>query len=304
MLLNSRGGRSASPSLGRTCTPSRSPCVRRAMRAARRMSTSPPGAPVSATTTRSRVSHAAVDAVVLEVLLQRLVDLVGDPQERELAQRREVADPEVVGERRRRRGRPGRCCRAPSAGGAPPASCRPARPARRSARLVGDRLLLLHAGDALDDVVHRLEVLDVERRDHVDPGVEQLLDVLPALLVPRARGRWCARARRRAPRSGFRARIASTSISSNSRPRYSTVRRGITSRSPICACGVRPAVGLDEAGDDIGAPLVHAAGPRSASRTSCPRPAPPPGRCAASRVAMTTAYEVISASGRLGRGRG
>ena len=52
---------------------------------------------------------------------------------------------------------------------------------------VGDRLLLLDAGDPLDDVVHRLEVLDVERRDDVDAGVEELLDVLPALLVPRAR---------------------------------------------------------------------------------------------------------------------
>ena len=30
-------------------------------------------------------------------------------------------------------------------------------------------------------------MLDVDRGDHVDPGVEQFLDVLPALLVPRAR---------------------------------------------------------------------------------------------------------------------
>ena len=44
------------------------------------------------------------------------------------------------------------------------------------------------AGDAGDDVVERLEVLDVERRDDVDAGVEQLLDVLPALLVARPRG--------------------------------------------------------------------------------------------------------------------
>ena len=39
------------------------------------------------------------DAVVLHVLLEALVDLVGDPEQRELAQRREVAGPEVVGER-------------------------------------------------------------------------------------------------------------------------------------------------------------------------------------------------------------
>ena len=52
---------------------------------------------------------------------------------------------------------------------------------------VGDRLLLLDTRDLLDDVVHRLEVLDVDGGDHVDPGVEQLVDVLPALLVAGAR---------------------------------------------------------------------------------------------------------------------
>ncbi len=48
------------------------------------------------------------------------------------------------------------------------------------------RLPLRDAGDLLDDVVERLQVLDVHRGDHVDAGVEQLVDVLPALLVARA----------------------------------------------------------------------------------------------------------------------
>ena len=52
---------------------------------------------------------------------------------------------------------------------------------------VGDGLALDDAGDPLDDVVDRLEVLDVDGGDDVDAGVEQLLDVLPALLVPGAR---------------------------------------------------------------------------------------------------------------------
>ena len=39
------------------------------------------------------------DAVALAVLLEPLVDPVGDPQQRQLAQRREVADPEVVRQR-------------------------------------------------------------------------------------------------------------------------------------------------------------------------------------------------------------
>ena len=151
------------------------------------MSTSPPGAPVNATTTRSRVSQARSDAVVLQVLLEVLLDLVGEPQQRDLTERREVADPEVVGERR-----------VDAVGRVHVAVRHP--PAQRlrchvdqldllggAHDLVGDRLLLLHAGDAFDDVVDRLEVLDVERRDHVDPGVEELFDVLAALRVPRAR---------------------------------------------------------------------------------------------------------------------
>ena len=84
-----------------TCTASRSPPAdRAAIRAARRISVSPSGPPVSATTTRSRVSQVPCDAVLGAVALQRLVDLVGQPQQGELAQRGEVADAEVVGQRR------------------------------------------------------------------------------------------------------------------------------------------------------------------------------------------------------------
>ena len=54
--------------------------------------------------------------------------------EGELAQRAEVAGPEVVRRARRRSARPDRCCRAPSGGGAPRASCRRARSGRRGAR--------------------------------------------------------------------------------------------------------------------------------------------------------------------------
>jgi hypothetical protein len=43
-----------------------------------------------------------------------------------------------------------------------------------------------HAGDALDDVVQALDVLDVERGEDVDPGREQLRHVLMALDVAAA----------------------------------------------------------------------------------------------------------------------
>ncbi len=46
----------------------------------------------------------------------------------------------------------------------------------------------LHPGDLLHRVGDALQVLDVHGRDHVDPGLEKLQHVLPALLVgPRAR---------------------------------------------------------------------------------------------------------------------
>ena len=53
---------------------------------------------------------------------------------------------------------------------------------------VGHRLADAHAGRRRDRVVQRLDVLDVDRGDHVDLGVEQRQHVLVALLVCRAWG--------------------------------------------------------------------------------------------------------------------
>ena len=52
--------------------------------------------------------------------------------------------------------------------------------------LVRQGLADAHAGDALDDVVQALDVLDVERGEDVDPGGEQLRHVLMALDVAAA----------------------------------------------------------------------------------------------------------------------
>ena len=124
-----------------------------------------------------------LDPVAPAVLLEALVHPVGEPGEGELAQRREVARPEVVGERG-----------IDPLGRVDVASREPVAQRDRGQvdelelvcpahDLVGDRLLLLDTGDLLDDVVQRLDVLDVERPDDRDPRLEQLLDVLPALLV-------------------------------------------------------------------------------------------------------------------------
>src|SRR5882672_6154844 len=52
---------------------------------------------------------------------------------------------------------------------------------------VGDGFLHAHAGDPGDDVVQALDVLHVDRGVDGDAGLEQLLDVLPALGMPRPR---------------------------------------------------------------------------------------------------------------------
>ena len=127
-----------------------------------------------------------LDAVRGPVGLQALVDLVGQPQQGQLTQRGQVPGAEVVGQRRvdllRRIDVPVR---------------HPA-PQRLRGHVdqldlvsgahhgIRDRLPLRDAGDLLHHVVEGLEVLDVDGGDHVDAGVEQLLDVLPALLVTRS----------------------------------------------------------------------------------------------------------------------
>ena len=128
-----------------------------------------------------------VDAVSLPIVREALVDAVGQPEQRELPERREVAGAEIVGERGVDSfGRVDVSAREPVAEGQR-GQVDELELVGAADDLVGDRLALLDRGDALDDVVQRVEMLNVEGREDVDPGLEQLVDVLPALLVPRAR---------------------------------------------------------------------------------------------------------------------
>ena len=177
-----------SPSPRTTCTTISSALDFDAMRDALRTRVSDSGPPVTATTTRSRASQVSViwfssryfssaastwsashssassrSAVRLpaaEVVGQRRVDAfgrvhvaVGEPAPQRF--RRDVDQLDLVG---------------------------------GAHHLVGHLLLLLDAGDLGDDVVEAFQVLDVDRGDDGDAGVEQLLDVLPALGVLAARG--------------------------------------------------------------------------------------------------------------------
>ena len=127
------------------------------------------------------------DPMTLAVVLQPRVDLIGDPQQCQLAQGRQVAGPEVV-----------RQCGVDLLGAVDVAVGHP--PAQRLRGhvdeldlvggphdMVGDRLALRDPGDPLDEVVHRLQVLHVHGRDDVDAGGEQVIDVLPPLGVTRTR---------------------------------------------------------------------------------------------------------------------
>ena len=128
------------------------------------------------------------DAVTVAVLGERVVDPIGDPEESQLSQRREVAGTEVVPERH------------VDLVGAVDVAVGESPPQGLGChvdeldligganRVIRHRLPLADAGDPLDDVVERLEVLDVDRRDDVDSGGEDVLHVLPALVVPRSRG--------------------------------------------------------------------------------------------------------------------
>jgi hypothetical protein len=172
------------------------------------------------------------------ILGEPLVDAIGEPRERELPQRRQVPRAEVICERRI--DPLGRVDVAASETVTQRERCEvdELELVRPADDLVRDRLALPDGGDLLDDVVQRLEVLDVQRRDDVDARGEQLFDVLPALRVARAGTFVCASSSTSAT-CGRRRSTASTSISSNVLSRKAIVRRGTTSSPAICSAVFR-----------------------------------------------------------------
>ncbi len=201
------------------------------------------------------------------------LDVLGDLAQRELAQRAELVGPEEVLERDR-----GAFLRIDLAG--PQALLQLLRRQVDEHDLVGlvedpvgERLAHADLGELEDRVVEALEVLDVDGRDHVDAGVEHLLDVLPALLVPHPRRvrvrelvderelRARARSRRRGPSP--RARAFRAARAAAARPR--ALRRARSSRGGRAARGSR---------SRRPAPPPGPAGPRAACGTSCRRPPP------------------------------
>ena len=261
VLPGSRGP--VSPSLRRTCTHSRSADpARRAMRAARRMTVALSGPPVTATTTRSRASHDLRDRLLAAVALQGDVDLVGDPQQRELAQRDEVARCGSSARARRRSSPAGRCCRAPCAGAGPSgvmstSSIWSAARTTASGIVSRWRTPVMRSTTSLSD--SRCCTLTVVM--HVDPGGEELLDVLPALGVARA-GRVGVRQLVDHAHLGCPGEHRVDVELGEPVPRWSSDRAGQHLEALEQLGGPGPAVGLDEPDDDVGA---RARGRRRAS---------------------------------------
>ena len=126
------------------------------------------------------------DGVRLHVGEELVVDALGGPAERQLAERRQVARREIVLER------PLGLLRDVDLAFLQPLDQVVGRQVDELDRVgavedgVGHRLAHADAGDLRDDVVEALDVLDVERRIDVDAAIEQLLDVEIALGVAAA----------------------------------------------------------------------------------------------------------------------
>ena len=99
-------------------------------------------------------------------------------------------------------------------------------------------------------------MLDVHGGDHVDARLQELVDVLPPLLVDAIPGTLVCASSSISATSGARAMIASTSISSNVDPRYSTARPRHDLQVADRSCGQGPSVRLHEPDHDVGAALT------------------------------------------------
>jgi hypothetical protein len=148
----------------------------------------PPGVPGEGDDDAFARLPKGLDVVGAAVVAQSPLDVIGQPEQGELPHRRQVAEPEVV-----RQGRVDPLRGADLALSQPRAQglgreVHELDLVRAAQDLVGHRLALGDAGDLLDDVVQRLDVLDVDRRDDAEPALQEVLDVLPSFLMARARG--------------------------------------------------------------------------------------------------------------------
>lgn len=190
------------------------------------------------------------DAVPGAVVGEFLLDPVGQPEQGEFAQGAEVAGPEVVVQGDVDPvGRVDRALGHPGAQGLR-AEVDEFDPVGGADHLVGDPLALGDAGDLLDDVVEALQVLDVDGGGHVDAGVEEFPDVLPAFGVAAAGGVGVGefvdeRELRAAGEQGVDVEFGEggTAVADGAAGQHGQV--------PELVLGAPAAVGLDQSDDDV-----------------------------------------------------
>ena len=140
---------------------------------------------------------------------------------------------------------------------------------------VGHPLAHVDVGLAQHQVVQALEVLDVERADHADARVEQLLDVLVALLVAAAGhvgvGQLVDQHEVGLPgEDGVEVHLLERHAAVHHRLARDDLEPGDLGERLLAP------VRLDDAADDVDPLGPRAAWPRAASPPSCPRPAAMP----------------------------
>ena len=210
------------------------------------------------------------DPLLLHQIAQIAIDMLGHDPQRHFAQRGQVALPEKIFRRRRPRGRRDRLCLRAAARAALRREVDEYDLVGQIEDGIGNGLPHGGTSDLPDGVAPAFEVLDVDRGENVDAGVEQFNDVLVALRMTRT-GRVGVRELVDERECGCQGRMASRSISPNFVPRWSIFARGTMGRPASSASVSRGRGSRRRQRPRRGPPFVPAA-PPEASRKFCPRP--------------------------------
>ncbi len=213
-----------------------------------------------------------VDPVRGAVALQPLVHPFGHPQQRQLAQRGEVADPEVVGQGGVHALRRGRCCRGPSGAAAPRARCRrsrsgrPGGPPRRGSSRAAATPLIRSTTSLSDSRCWMLTVVitSMPASRSSSTSCHRFSFRLPGMLL------WASSSTR-----ATAGRRASTRVEVELLERRTAVLEPLARHDlePLeLLGGVRAAVRLDDADDDVGARDSSRRRPSSSMANVLPTP--------------------------------
>ena len=166
--------------------------------------------------------------------------------------------------------------------------------------LVRERLLHAHAGELRHLVVEALQVLHVDRREHVDPGVQHVVDVLVALGVLEPRR---VRVRQLVDQAQLGRAVEDRGQVHLRDPGAPVLHLAARQQLEALRLGRRlgAAVGLEHADHHVPPRRPAPPGPPGACGRSCPPPRPCPGRSCSglARLAATGCIVAPQAPRRL-----